>query len=78
MIRKEKVMKWNKEYFGDASNPRIAYTSGEFRIVRSQSRNIFTGRVMIEQVWHIFRNGEKIDFGLTLKEAKAIVERSIV
>lgn len=69
-------MKWQKKYFGDASNPRIAYESGEFRIVRTQSRNMFTGRVMSEQVWHIFKNGEKIDYAFTLKEAKAIAERS--
>ena len=69
-------MKWSKEYFGDSSNTRIAYTSGDYKIVRSQSRNIFTGRVMSEQVWNIFYKGEKIDFALTLKEAKAIVERS--
>lgn len=67
-------MKWSKEYFGDASNPRIAYVSGEFRIVRTQSKNIWTGRVMSEQVWNIFKNGEKIDYAFTLKQAKAIVE----
>lgn len=69
-------MKWNKEYFGSESNPRIAYVSGDYRIVRSQSKNIWTGRVMSEQVWHIFKNCEKVDYAFTLKEAKAIVERS--
>lgn len=68
-------MKWCKQYFGDSSNPRIAYVSGEFRIIRSQSKNIWTGRVMSEQVWNIYQNGEKIDFALTLKEAKQSVER---
>jgi len=67
-------MKFEKQYFGDRSNPRIAYVNGEYRIVKSQNKNIWTGRTMSEQVWNIFKNGEKVDFALTLKEAKAIVE----
>ena len=67
-------MKWNKEYFGNISNQRIAYVYGNYRIVRSQSKNIWTGRVMSEQVWNIFKDGEKIDYAFTLKEAKQIVE----
>jgi hypothetical protein len=66
-------MKWSKEYFGSMSNPRIAYTSGEYRICRTQSKNIWTGRVMSEQVWNIYKDGEKIDWAPTLKEAKALV-----
>ena len=71
-------MKWSKTYFGDSSNPRIAYVSGEYRIFRSQSRNIWTGRVMSEQVWYIFKNGEKVDYAFTLKEAKQMAERSMI
>lgn len=66
-------MKWSKEYFGSMSNPRIAYVSGEYRICRTQSKNMWTGRVMSEQVWNIYKDGEKIDWALTLKEAKALV-----
>lgn len=68
------MKKWNKENVGDASNPRTAYTYGDFKVVRSQTRNIFTGRVMSEQVWHIFHKGKKLGFELTLKEAKKRVE----
>lgn len=68
------MKKWNKEYIGDASNPRLAYTYGDFKVTRSQSRNMWTGRVMSEQVWHIFHKGNKIGFELTLKEAKKRVE----
>lgn len=67
-------MKWKKQYFGRTSNRRIAYVSGEYRIVKTQSRNIWTGKVMSEQVWEIFFNGIKIGYELTLKEAKARVE----
>lgn len=67
-------MKWEKEYFGDSSNRRIAYVAENYRIFRTQSRNIWTGKVMSEQVWDIFRDGKKIGFELTLKEAKARVE----
>ena len=40
--------------------------------------NTFTGRPMSsrETIWHIYNSAnEKIDFALTLKEAKAIIER---
>lgn len=67
-------MKWEKQYFGYTSNKRIAYVSGNYRIVRTQSKNIWTGKVMSEQEWEIFRDGKKLGFELTLKEAKARVE----
>ena len=68
-------MKWTKQYFGIGSNRRIAYVSGAYRIVRTQSKNIWTGKVMSEQVWEIFFNGIKIGYNFTLKEAKADAEK---
>jgi hypothetical protein len=67
-------MKWKREYFG--RDQRIAYVSGEYRIIQTQDANMFTKRPMghQNQRWEIFKNGEKIDWMLTLKDAKAYVE----
>lgn len=49
-----------------------------YTIKKNVSRNIFTGRDMAGCVWHIFNSdNEKVDFGLTLKEAKHIVENEL-
>lgn len=69
-------MKWTKRYLGYEWNPRIAYECGEYRIMKTRSKNIWTGKPMSDayQVWNIYKNGEKTDFCLTLREAKAKVE----
>ncbi len=68
-------MKWQKQYFGKINNRRIAYVSEGYIIVRTQSRNIWTGKVMSEQDREIFFNRIKIGYALTLKEAKADAEK---
>ena len=45
-----------------------------YRIVKNNGMNIFTGKPMSDAVWHIYKNHKKVDFALTLKEAKAVVE----
>jgi len=67
-------MKWQRKYIGMESKRRTKYVSGNYHIIRTQSKNIWTGKVMSEQVWEIFFNGIKIGYELTLKEAKARVE----
>ncbi len=42
--------------------------------MRGNSKNIWTGKPMSEQVWNISKNGKKVGYGLTLKEAKADAE----
>lgn len=62
---------WSKQYLTDG---RIKYTRGEYTIMQGNAKNIFTGRVMSSQGWRIYKNGAKIDFARTLKEAKAIAQ----
>lgn len=70
-------MKWEKTYpSGWAMDGRIKYVCGEYSIMKTNSRNIFTGKPMSDanQVWRIRKNGEKVGHGYTLKEAKALAE----
>lgn len=47
-----------------------------YRIVKDNGMNIFTGKPMSDAIWRIYnQNHEKVDFALTLKEAKALVEK---
>lgn len=65
-------MKWTREY--DRYGNVVRYISGRYTIRRQNSTNIFTGKPMAEQYWDILRDGIKIDFAITLKEAKARAE----
>lgn len=68
-------MKWTKTYPTDYwRDGRIKYVCGEYSIMRSNFKNGWTGKPMSEQVWYIYKNGEKVDYGITLKEAKSIAE----
>lgn len=67
--------KWTKEYPSNYKfDGRIKYVCGDFSIMRGNDKNIFTGKPMVEQVWHIRKNGQKVGYGTTLKEAKAEAE----
>ena len=63
-------MKWQRKYFGMESKRRTKYVSGNYHIIRTQSKNIWTGKVMSEQVWHIYQNGILLTWAYTLSEAK--------
>jgi len=69
-------MKWEKTYPSNyLYDGRIKYTCGEFSIMKTNFKNMFSGKAMSEQYWEIYKDGEKIDFGFTLKEAKQIAEK---
>ena len=70
-------MKWEKTYpTGYLHDGRIKYVHGEFSIMKTNDKNWETGRPMSDayQVWLIRKNGEKLAYGYTLKEAKEIAE----
>lgn len=76
-VAEKEEAKWQKQKFGDSSNPRNAYVLGDYRIIRTRGRNIWTGKVMSEQVWEIFADGKKIGFEFTLRDAKEVVEKIV-
>lgn len=46
-------------------------------IKSNAGKNIFTAKMMKPTFWYIYNEtGERIDGGMTLKEAKQIIERS--
>ena len=70
-------MKWERTYPPNYPyDGRIKYVCGEYSIMKSNYTNWFTGMPVKEQVWQIFKLGEKVASKSTLKDAKAIVERT--
>lgn len=68
-------MKWEKVYPTNYKyDGRIQYICGNYSIMKGNSKNIWTGKPMSDQVWHIKKDGEKVGYGHTLKEAKANAE----
>ena len=69
-------MKWNRRYY-DTTYGYCEYACGEYTIRRTQDRNIFTSKPMgaANQQWQIFKNGTKIGWEFTLREAKERVEK---
>lgn len=65
-------MKWTRET--DAYGNPKGYVSGCYRIRRQSGVNIFTSRPMADQCWDILKDNIKIDYAVTLKDAKAMVE----
>lgn len=70
-------MRWVKEEYGYTHEGYHQYRCGEYVIRQTHSKNIFTGKEMswVNQVWEIFKNGEKIDCCGTFKDAKRAVAR---
>lgn len=68
-------MKWTKENYGYAHEGYHQYRCGSYVIRQTHSKNIFTGKEMghANQVWNIYKDGEKIDYGATFADAKRIV-----
>ena len=64
-------MKWRRQYY-DTTHGYCEYVCGEYTIRRTQDRNIFTSKPMCaaNQQWQIFKNGTKLGWEFTLKEAK--------
>lgn len=71
-------MKWERTYPDSYKyDGRIKYVCGEYSIMKTNCKNMFTGKVMSDanQTWNIYKNGTEVGYGYTLKEAKQIAEK---
>ena len=69
--RKEKNMRFSRIQEGQ-------YKAENGMIIKSNAgKNIFTARMMKPTFWYIYNEaGERIDGGMTLREAKHIIEKN--
>lgn len=69
-------MKWQRKATRNTAYDGVYdYVCGEYSIRKTQSKNGWTGKVMSDQVWIVYKNGERVDMGVTLKDAKMWAER---